>query len=142
MRRICWDTMLFIYLLEGNPKHVARVREILSHSYERGDLLCCTYLTLGEIMAGAQLSKDHKNETAIKNEIRKMGFQFLPFDEGAVLPFSLLRAREKLRAADAIQLACAASAEVDLFLTGDKQLLKIYVPGVRFIADIYTPLIS
>ncbi|MGC2160560.1 MAG: type II toxin-antitoxin system VapC family toxin [Silvibacterium sp.] len=141
MRRICWDTMLFIYLLEGNPGHVARVREILAQCYERGDFLCCSYLALGEVMAGANLSANQEKETVIQNTIREMGFHFLPFDEGAVLPFSRLRAKEKLRAADAIHLACAASAGVDLFLTGDKQLTKLYVPGVRFIADIYTPLI-
>lgn len=133
--------MLFIYLLEGNSAHVARVRKILTESYDRDDYLCCSYLALGEVMAGAQLSADSKKGTAIQNTIREMGFHFLPFDQGAVLPFSRLRAKEKLRVADAIHLACAASAGVDLFLTGDKQLIKQHVPGVKFIADIYTPLI-
>jgi uncharacterized protein len=141
VRRICWDTMLFIYLLGGNPAHVERVRDILAHSLERGDFLCCSYLALGEVMAGASLSNDPKKGAVIQNAIRKMGFHFLPFDEGAVIPFSRLRAREKLRAADAIHLACAASAEIDLFLTGDKQLMKLSVPGVKFIADMYTSLI-
>lgn len=132
--------MLFIYLLEGNPAHVSRVRHILEHCYERGDDLCLSYLALGEIIAGAVLSSDPKKETVIQNTIREMGFHFLPFDQGAVLPFSRLRAKSKLRVADAIHLACAASAKVDLFLTGDKQLVKLHVPGVQFIADINTPL--
>lgn len=133
--------MLFIYLLEGNPSHVARVREVLTRSYERGDTLCCSYLVLGEVMAGANLSSDPRKASAIQRTVKEMGFKFLPFDEGAVLPFSMLRAKHKLRAADAIHLACAASAGVDLFLTGDKQLMKLDLPGVQFIADIYTPLI-
>lgn len=141
MRRICWDTMLFIYLLEGNLGHVKRVREILARSYERGDYLCCSYLALGEVMAGASLSRDPGKAAVIQKAIVEMGFHFLPFDQGAVIPFSHLRAKEKLRAADAIHLACAASAEIDLFLTGDKQLIKLSVPGVKFIADMYTPLI-
>jgi predicted nucleic acid-binding protein len=133
--------MLFIYLLEGNSAHVARVRHILQHCYERGDYLCCSYLALGEVMAGAALSSDPKKETVIQNAIREMGFHFLPFDQGAVLPFSRLRSKQKLRAADAIHLACAASAKVDLFLTGDKQLVNLHVPGVQFIADFYTPIL-
>jgi uncharacterized protein len=141
VRRICWDTILFIYLLEGNPAHVKRVRDILAHSYERGDFLCCSYLALGEVMAGASLSSDAEKGPVIQKAITEMGFHFLPFDHGAVTPFSRLRAKEKLRPADAIHLACAASAGIDLFLTGDKQLMKLYVPGVQFIADIYTPLI-
>jgi len=59
----------------------------------------------------------------------------LPFDKGAVEPFGRLRGEQKLKIADAIHLACAASAGIDLFLTGDKQLLKIDVPGIQFIAD-------
>jgi predicted nucleic acid-binding protein len=133
--------MLFIYLLEGNPAHVARVRAILQHCYERGDYLCCSYLALGELMAGAALSADPKKEAVIQNTIREMGFHFLPFDQGAVQPFSRLRAKDKIRVADAIHLSCAASARVDLFLTGDKQLIKLHVPGVQFIADFYTPLL-
>jgi predicted nucleic acid-binding protein len=50
-------------------------------------------------------------------------------------PFSLLRGREKLKVADAVHLACAASAGIDLYLTGDLQLLRLDVPGVQFIAD-------
>lgn len=141
MRRICWDTMLFIYLLEGNPAHVKRVRELLAHSYERADYLCCSFLALGEVMAGASLSSNPEKARLIQKAIGDMGFHFLPFDQGAVIPFSFLRAKEKLRAADAIHLACAASAEIDLFITGDKQLMKLSIPGVKFIADIYTPLI-
>lgn len=139
MRRICWDTMLFIYLLEENPAYAQRARDFLAESYRRGDYLCCSYLALGEVMAGARRSSHPEREIVIQNTIREMGFHFLPFDQGAVIPFSRLRASAKLRAADAIHLACAASAGVDLFLTGDRQLTKKHVPGIKFIADIETP---
>lgn len=141
MRRICWDTMLFIYLLESNPTHAQRVQEILAQSYERDDYLCCSYLAVGELMAGARWLGDAEKATVIQNKIREMGFHFLPFEQGALLPFSRLRAKEKLRAADAIHLACAASAGVDLFLTGDKQLTGRHIPGIKFIADIDNPLL-
>jgi len=139
--RICWDTMLFIYLLEGHPAHSARVRHLLARSYERGDSLYCSYLALGEMMAGADPSADSQKQAVIQSTLREMGFHFLPFDEGAVLTFSRLRAKEKLKVADAIHLACAASAGIDLLLTGDKQLLKLHVPGIQFIADFHTPLL-
>jgi predicted nucleic acid-binding protein len=70
-----------------------------------------------------------------------MGFSYLPFDQGAVAPFSHLRSREKARIADAIHLACAASAVIDLFLTGDKQLTRLDVPGIQFIADFNSPIL-
>ncbi len=58
----------------------------------------------------------------MRETIAEMGFSYLPFDEGAVAPFVTLRAKQKLKIADSIHLACAASAGIDLFLTGDKQL--------------------
>ena len=77
----------------------------------------------------------------IQKLMGEMGFTYLPFDGGAVMPFSRLRAKHKLKVADAIHLASAASAGIDLFLTGDKQLMGLVVPGVQFIADFDTPLL-
>jgi hypothetical protein len=39
---------------------------------------------------------------------------------------------------DAMHLACAAEARVDLFLTHDKTLAKKIVPGIQFIATLDT----
>jgi predicted nucleic acid-binding protein len=141
MSRICWDTMLFIYLLEDHPVFGPRVRHLLDRSYRRGDSLYTSYLALGEVMAGAEKSP-HPNKTrAVRETIREMGFSCLPFDEGAVVPFGRLRSRERLKVADAIHLACAASAGMDLFLTGDGLLAKLDVPGIQFIADFKTPVL-
>jgi hypothetical protein len=46
-----------------------------------------------------------------------------------------------VKIADSIQLACAASAGIDLFLTGDQQLVKLDVPGIQFIADFNNPVL-
>jgi uncharacterized protein len=73
--------------------------------------------------------------------LEEIGFSYLPFGSGAVEPFSRLRAKEKLKVADCIHLACAASAGIDLFLTGDKQLLSLDIPGIQFIADFNTPIL-
>ncbi len=141
MSRIYWDSMLFIYLLEGNPAYTQRVQQLLERAYKRNDSLFTSYLALGEVMAGAEKSPHPQKATVIRSNLEDMGFSFLPFDSGAVAPFSRLRAKEKLRIADSIHLACAASAGIDLFLTGDKQLLKLDVSGIQFIADFNTPIL-
>lgn len=141
MSRICWDTMLLIYLLEGNSDYRARADELLARARRRGDALFTSYLALGEVMAGAGKSLQPQKALAVREIIREMGFSCLPFDEGAVAPFSRLRSKERLKVADAIHLACAASAGIDLFLTGDKQLVKLDVPGIQFIADFNTPIL-
>jgi predicted nucleic acid-binding protein len=141
MSRIFWDSMLFIYLLEDHPTFSARAGELLDRAYNRGDALYTSYLVLGEVMAGAEKSLKPGKALAVREIIREMGFSCLPFDEGAVAPFSRLRAREKVKVADAIHLACAASAGIDLFLTGDKQLTKLDIPGIQFIAEFNTPIL-
>jgi len=141
MSRIYWDTMLFIYLLEGHPQHSSRVKYLLQRGYQRGDSLYTSYLAVGELLAGAKQSPDPAKEAKIRSTLDEMGFSYLSFENAAVQPFSQLRAKEKLKVADAIHLACAASAGIDLFLTGDKQLMKLHVPGIQFIADFHTPLL-
>ena len=135
MSRIFWDSMLFNYLLDDHPQYVGRVRQILERSIKRKDSLFTSHLVLGEVMAGAERSPDPRKRMHVREALENLGFSFLPFDAGAVTPFSRLRAKTKVRVADAIHLACAASAGIDLFLTGDKDLAKLDVPGIQFIAD-------
>lgn len=134
MSRVYWDTMLFIYLLDGNKQFGLRVRSIFDRMQVRGDSLYTSFVTLGEVLAGAGAST--LKSQAIRDAFSAMRVQLLPFDGGAVDTFASLRAVQKLPTSDSIHLACAASRGIDLFLTGDKQLLKQIVPGVQFISAI------
>jgi uncharacterized protein len=131
MSKIYWDTMLFIYLLEGNRQYGPAVRSIYERMEVRGDVLCTSYLSLGEILAGAPQSPQD-----VRDGLAAMNVQFLAFDAAAVDTFASLRAVQKLATADSIHLACAAAEGIDLFLTGDRQLTKQIVPGVHFISSI------
>jgi len=135
MSRIFFDSMLFAYVVDNHPIYAPRVKEILKRCSNRHDALFTSFLALGEVLAGTEQSPDPEKRIAVQETLSGLGFTFLPFDAGAVAPFSILRARTKVRAPDAIHLACAASAGMDLFLTGDKYLVKLDVPGIQFIAD-------
>lgn len=135
MSRIFWDTMLLIYLLEGNPAYRPRAEALLTRSRRRGDALFTSCLAAGEVMAGVERFDEPLKAAAVRETLEEIGFRFLPFDADAMRPFSLLRGREKLKVADAVHLACAASAGIDLYLTGDTQLFRLDVPGIQFIAD-------
>ena len=141
MSRVFWDSMIVVYLLDDHPDFGPRARQLLERSFNRNDTLFTSYLALGEILAGAEKSPNLQKRQAVQQTLEEMGFSFLPFDAGAVAPFSRLRARRRLKAPDCIHLACAASAGMDLFLTGDKQLTKLDVPGIQFIADFNTPIL-
>jgi uncharacterized protein len=136
MSKVYWDTMLFIYLLEDNKQYASRVEAIYERMLQRGDTLCTSFLTLGELLAGTRGSASRAR--VIREEFEAMKVQLLPFDGGAVNTFASLRAQERLATADSIHLACAASRGIDLFLTGDKQLSRKIVPGIHFIAGMET----
>jgi predicted nucleic acid-binding protein len=85
-------------------------------------------------MAGG--AGDRAKAETVRTTIVEMGFSFLPFDGSCAATFATLRSVTRLKAPDAVHLACAASAGVDMFLTGDTQLLnrRLHVPGIQFIA--------
>jgi uncharacterized protein len=141
MSRIFWDSMMFIYLLEDHPKFADYVSESLDRSQDRGDTLLTSYLALGEVMAGWKRSRDAA--ARLPSRLSAMGFSFLSFDERCPAIFASLRSESKLKAPDAIHLACAAAAGVDMYLTGDAQLLnrRLHVPGIQFIADFTLPIL-
>jgi uncharacterized protein len=138
MSRIFWDTMLFIYLIEGHPEFSEQVNYLLQRSLEREDELFTSHLTMGEVLAGAAKSAFPEKTRKIREMMAGAGFQFLPFVERSVIPFANLRSVHRVKSADAMNLACAAAAGIDLYLTGDERLLKVNVVGVHFISSFET----
>jgi hypothetical protein len=128
--------MLFIYLLEDNPRFAPMVRAALARSRRRGDVLLTSYLSLAEALVG--MPDGDAAGITLQDTILEMGFTLISFDQRAVQPFQILRREYRLKQPDSMHLACAAGAKTDLFLTGDKELLKkhLHVPGIQFIAGL------
>jgi len=141
MSRVFWDTMLFIYLVEEQPDFYERCRYLLERSFDRGDSLFTSHLVLGEVLAGAQKSPFPEKTRQIREIVREMEFTALPFDEGAVGIFSELRIKRRFGIADSINLGCAAAAGMDVFLTGDKDLPGLVLPGIQFVVNFETDLL-
>ena len=62
--------------------------------------------------------------------------RMVDFDAAAARIYAELRAELKVKAPDAIQLACAAAAKTDLFITNDDRLTRLVVPGIQFITSL------
>jgi len=58
------------------------------------------------------------------------------FDMDAAEAYAAIRQDRGIHPADAIQLACAAAAEIDLFITNDGRLSRKNVPGIKFISGL------
>ena len=135
MSRVFWDTNLFIYLFEDYGKLSQAVAQLRSKMLARGDQLLTSTLTLGEILVKPTERSDselcRKYESAIS-----LAATMLPFDVKAAKIYAGLRTERSLRAPDAIQLACAANASVDLFVTNDERLQGKHVDGIQFIVPL------
>ncbi len=135
MSRIFWDTNLFIYLFEGSAVFGGQVASLREKMVRRGDQLVTSTLTLGEVLVkpmkegDTRLSKEYA-------EVLPAVAVLLPFDEKAATVYAQLRGDSGLRAPDAIQLACAASFGVDLFVTNDARLHNRQVSGIQFIVPL------
>ena len=121
MSRIFWDTNIFIYLLEGvdeNSRQVARLRRAM---LERGDQLLTSALTLGEVLVKPIELNAHELRRKYEEVITSTA-TIIPFDEKAAPLYAQLRLDRYLRPPDAIQLACAGTAGIDLFITNVARL--------------------
>lgn len=137
MSRIYWDTMLFIYWLEGNPNFGRRVDAIWSRMQQRNDHLVTGALALGEVLAGAyKQGADKQRIQDVKAAFEGAVSEIVPFTAEAADLFGQIKGSWKIPSADAIHLACAATAGTDLFLTNDKNLVGRVIPGIQFIAGI------
>ena len=132
MSRVFWDTNLFIYLFEGGNE---RVRELRERMLERGDELYMSTLTLGEVLVKPLESGDQDLARQFEQAI-VASTRLIQFDVDAARHFAALRADRAIKPPDAIQLACAAVAQVDLFITSDERLSHKVVPGVQFVTSL------
>ena len=133
MTRVFWDTNIFVYLLEGGP-NAPRVTELRARMLERGDELLTSALTLGELLVkpyeeGELAVRDH--QTTLRSIAT-----IIPFDASCATRYAAIRRDRAIKPPDAIQLACAAAAEIDLFITNDDRLSRKQVPGVKFISSL------
>ena len=140
MSRIYWDTMLFVYWLEDHPAYGNRVAQILSRMQARGDTLYTSAFTIGEILVGPYKEGDNETAERIQAVFQSPEISVLPFTADVADHYGRIRALLGVSPADAVHLATAAEADIDLFLTNDNYLIGKIVPGIKFIAGLQTDL--
>ena len=142
MTLVYWDTMLFTYWFKGQSPCDAQVEAIYNRMQERGDRLCTGIITVAELLVVPEKAGDSKRRDDLLKFFDQSDIDVLPFDIATAKAFAKIRASSNAKAPDAIHLACAATAGVDLFLTNDKALRKLVVPGIGFIDDLNTTILG
>jgi predicted nucleic acid-binding protein len=126
--------MLFIYWLEDHPVHAARMNAIHERMEARGDRLCTSVFTVGEVLTGLYKREEHQLASHVREAFRSPQIELIPYTSETADRYARIRASHRVSPADAIHLACAASVGVDLFLTNDGRLQPLAIPGIHFIA--------
>jgi uncharacterized protein len=134
MSLIYWDANLFIYLIEEHPDYYPVLERVVLRSAERGDRLCTSIFTCGEMLVGPIKTGNEAVQRAIREYLRPPRVEVLPLTLETADQYARIRATNKVSPADAIHLASAAAAGVDLFLTNDRSLQRMIVPGIQFVA--------
>lgn len=135
MSRVFWDSNLFIYLLESHGPHFELVTNLRKAMLSRGDQLLTSAFTLGEVLVKPFERHDEELARKYMDAIATAAIT-IDFDVRAARIYARLRSNRSLRPPDAIQLACAAAAGVDLFVTNDARLHSIKVEGIQFIVPL------
>ncbi|MGH9790361.1 MAG: type II toxin-antitoxin system VapC family toxin [Candidatus Acidiferrales bacterium] len=139
MSTVFWDTNVFIYFLEGSGEAAHRTKLLRQRMQERRDQLCSSTFSLGEVLVKPAEERNwslaDRYESVFRTQLR-----LIPFDTQVARHYAQIRADRSIRAPDAIQLASAAHAGVDLFVTDDAHLSKKVIRGVGFIVSVETAL--
>jgi predicted nucleic acid-binding protein len=128
--------MVFVYLAEDHPVFGAQVERIYRRMLRRGDVLCTSTLTLGEALVASIKSEDKDLGDKTKAVLRSDEVHLLPFRATTAEIYAEIRANYPVKSPDAIHLATAAEAGADVFVTNDKHLHRLQIPGIQFIAGL------
>ncbi len=136
MARVFWDTNLFIYLLEDHAVFGGEVIELRRRMLARGDRLFTSTFTVGEILVKPIEVQAREVLDRYRSLFSSSALTVVPFDMAAAEHYAAIRQDRSIRPPDAIQLACAAAARIDLFLTNDDHLSRKDIHGIQFITSL------
>ena len=92
-------------------------------------------MTLGELLVKPIEARNVAIGEAYERAMT-LGASIVPFDQHVARRFASIRERADVGPSDAMQLAAAAQAGVDLYIAHDDRLKGIIVPGVQFITSL------
>lgn len=136
MANIFWDTNLFLYLVEANPQFGPAVKDLRRRMLQRNDRLFTGTMTVGEVLVKPVASGNRALAEQYRGFFAAPQVTVATFDLSAAEAYAIIRNDRTIKPGDAIQLACAAAAEIDLFITNDGRLNRKNVPGIKFISSL------
>jgi predicted nucleic acid-binding protein len=129
------DTNIWIYAYENDPLFGPSARRLFQGLRSGKHRLASSLFVLGELLV---LPTQKQNTFALAS-YRKLfaatELALLPHNLAATQAYAEIRAAQRLKPLDALHLATAAAAQVDLFVTHDTKLLPRTIQGIGAIVD-------
>ncbi len=119
-------------MLEDDPTFAQAVEDVRRRMLRRNDRLITSAMTVGEVLVKPLSTGNTALADRYRAFFKGSHLAVSAFDFPAAEAFAHIRQDRKVRPADAIQLACAESAQADLFITNDDRLSRRNIPGVSF----------
>lgn len=135
MSRVFWDANIFIYIFEGRGESADRARALRRAMLARGDQLLTSALVMAEILVKPLEAGDEARCAAYERAVAESA-TILSFELRHARVFARIRRDRAIRGPDAVHLACAALAGVDLFVTADARLQGKPIEGIQFIVPL------
>ncbi len=133
MSKVFLDTNIFIYLIEDDGLWAEKAGYLLDQLTKRRDQVITSSLTLGELLTQPMSRGDMRLVEAYESALTSPGVQLLDFNRDSARLYAKVRQDKTIKAPDAMQLAMAATARCDLFITNDDRLSRKVVEGIQFI---------
>src|SRR5579863_815554 len=112
------------------------VEDLRRRMLQRDDRLFTSTMTVGEILVKPIATGNRALAARYREFLAAPQVSVATFDLSAAEAYAIIRNDRTIGPADAIQLACAAAADVDLFITNDGRLNRKNIPGIKFISSL------
>jgi predicted nucleic acid-binding protein len=132
--RVFWDTNIFVYYFEPYGELTRLAFELLERMVAQNATLLTSAFGLGELLV--KPSRSDPAQAAAYRAFVLGAAEVWDFGLASTDTYARIRAAANVKSPDAIQLACAAVARADLFVTNDDHISRLSVPGLPAIASL------
>ena len=136
MARIYLDANVYIYYFDAHPRFGPIAEDLLKRLVANNDTIVSSCFCVGEVLVRPVLLQQEFNIARISRFFRLPGILMVDLPVDSALFYAKIRANSRVKAMDALHLACAAHAGCDVFLTNDKDLLGLDILGIGQIASL------
>ncbi len=127
------DSMLWIYYFEGHPEFGPPAQAFVNRTRSARHELLSSHLVLAEVLVLPKRNRDVFIAATYRRFFQSSAVRLISFGIDAAERFADLRASTRVKPADALHLALAASAGTDYFVITETRLHSLIVAGIAHI---------